>query len=139
MRNYRVQPNLNAKREKIAIKEFYNVVLSTGLASWGIREDLGINCEDISSAFVMYKLACLFHGVTITYSIDGYKSVWCVILRDRETNETITIYDWKGGVGFGECQDSSEKTIENLREFIKLYILGKCPHPYDNVIAGSVA
>lgn len=140
MENYRIQPDLTvSNRKEIKIKKFYNVVIATDRDSWGIREDLGITYKDISSAFVMYKLACLFPSPTMFYNIDNYKNVWHITLKDVKTDEMITIYDWKGGISFGECQESSKETIKNLKKFIKLYILGDCPHPYDNLIAGSVA
>jgi hypothetical protein len=63
--------------------------------------------EAMSSALLMYRLACTFAGTMETSGPDGYKCVWQLPLKHKGTGECIMFGEHKGAasvdaVPFGE-------------------------------------
>jgi len=93
----------------------------------------------ISSNEMMYKIACMFGKVG--FYENPYKRLWYSILRHKESQEQLYIGDAKGGVSIGCSKYHLDKKfpradIEELLSFLCSY---NVLHPYDGVIAGSVA
>lgn len=106
--------------------------------------DLPSFWECISSSLLMYRLACIFQDLDFELNgPNGYKVVWNTSLRHVETGEILSFGEWKGGVsiwskfhGIGEAPESYQKDLLELLTFL---VSNKVVHPYDGVVAGSVA
>lgn len=95
--------------------------------------------EAISSAMLMYRLACLFPGKITTDGQEGYKFVWSMHFKHVETGEVIGFGEWKGGALFWTQTTSNKELIRDLKTLIEILISDNCPHPYDGLVAGRVA
>lgn len=98
--------------------------------------------EAISSALLMYRLACTFQGVMRVNS-EGYKCVWDFNIRHKETGEIISFGEHKGGSSFWTPYYSFDKVPKELQkdllELLTYLVSDTCAHPYDGLVAGSVA
>lgn len=95
----------------------------------------------ISPALAMYRLVCMFFEAPIC--ADGYKMVWHYNLKHKSTGVTISFSEWKGAFGVW-LEETSYKKLphflkEDLLEILGHLISDECAHPYDNLVAGSVA
>lgn len=95
----------------------------------------------ISPALAMYRLVCMFFQAPICY--DGYKTVWEYNLIHIESNEQISLSEWKGAFGvrtrFSSYKEVPESLTKDLFDLIGHLISDECAHPYDELTAGSVA
>lgn len=95
----------------------------------------------IPSALLLYRLICTFFGSPICY--DNYKTVWEYNLTHKETGKAISFSEWKGAAGFWMADTDSNKLDpsfkQDLIELITYLTSNQCAHPYDNLVAGSVA
>ena len=70
------------------------------------------------------------------------KQVWEVILRHRPAQGMLNLGDWKGTVFIWVYLPSGVDREQLQSEVIELQDLlcsTTCPHPYDGVVAGTVA
>jgi hypothetical protein len=93
----------------------------------------------IPSSEMLYKIACIFGRVS--FYENPYKFLWYSRLHHKESQEILYIGDTKGGVAIGCSKYYKDKNfprsdIEELLSFLCSY---NVLHPYDGVIAGSVA
>ena len=99
--------------------------------------------QAIPSALLMYRLACLFPGQIETEGHEGYKVTWTMTLRHKATGEILGFGEWKGGALFwtkyGSYKELPTQFRSDLLKLINLLISDVSPHPYDGVVAGSVA
>jgi hypothetical protein len=117
--------------------------------------------KTISSSFALYRLLAIFGPLKL--SSDGYKSVWNIALKHKETENILTLYDYKGAFsigsefseGFGDLPFNNDKDsffgnikiIQNIPEpfkndiirLLNLICSDESPHPYDGCVAGSIA
>jgi hypothetical protein len=97
----------------------------------------------ISSANLLYRLLCLYKATVESYGPDGYKLVWTVSLKHKETGETLMFGEWKGGSNmwtrFHSHEELPESFNKDLLELLNFLCSTKVPHPYDGCVAGSVA
>lgn len=99
--------------------------------------------EVIPSALLLYRLMCTFPECDVkSYGKDGYKVVWHYPLVHIETNSPFYFGEWKGAASLGsnfvhpnEVPLSFGKDVCELMD----YLCGDCVHPYDGLLAGSVA
>lgn len=95
----------------------------------------------ISPALAMYRLVCIFFETPKCY--DGYKMVWEYNLKHKETGIGVSLSEWKGAFGIWTTHYSFTEVSGGLRDDI-FELLGhlvskECAHPYDGLVAGSVA
>ena len=96
----------------------------------------------ISSPLLMYRLICVF-GYTPIIAESPYKVVWEYPIEHKETGIQISFSEWKGGIYFGMKETDYKKLPQSYKDdFIALFnhlISNECAHPYDGLVAGSVA
>lgn len=123
----------------------------THKASWNERGYLGKEethiglYRAIPSALLMYRLACLFPGSIKTEGSKGYKVVWQFNLIHKPTGTQITFGEWKGAslfwTKFYGCKDKNipDGFLKDVQKLISYLVSKNAAHPYDGLIAGSVA
>jgi hypothetical protein len=96
----------------------------------------------ISSALLLYRTLCLF-GAPVKVEHANYKCIWWVCLRHIETGEYLVLGEWKGAAGTWTEYHSAKELPKAFRQDILLLLnelcAPDCPHPYDGLVAGSVA
>jgi len=99
--------------------------------------------EVISSALLLYRLLCLFKATVETEGPNGYKCIWWVNLKHKETGEILRFGEWKGAAGvwtrFHRDEELPESYKRDMLLLLDELVAEDCPHPYDGNIAGSVA
>lgn len=98
----------------------------------------------ISAALALYRAICLFpRPNVICEGSEGYKYPWALPLKHVETGEILVLCEWKGGFGFHtrfhSPQEAPKAFLRDTCRLLTLMMSSKCPHPYDKVVAGSVA
>lgn len=97
--------------------------------------------KTMSPALLLYRLIATFFGAPVCF--DGYKMIWTYTVEHKKSGKAIQFSEWKGAIGFWLPEHShKELTPEFKTDLIKLmnYIIStECAHPYDNLVAGSVA
>ena len=98
----------------------------------------------MSSALFLYRLLCLFETeVQVEPINDRYKCIWWITLKHKESGELLQFGEWKGAAGTWtrfHCLEDLPETFK--RDYVLLLneLCSKdCPHPYDGLVAGSVA
>lgn len=97
----------------------------------------------IPSALVLYRL-CAFDEVKVeTFGPEGYKCVWQVGLVHVKSGRLVYFGEHKGAFSFW-TQNSADEIkdkafIKDLCQFITYLCSDKFAHPYDSLVAGSVA
>jgi hypothetical protein len=98
----------------------------------------------ISSADMLYRLACTFKPVVQFLGPEGYKLVWSAAFRHKSGAE-ILFYEWKGGCTFGARGKNgarvpaSKAFQKDVLQLLNYLCSDGCVHPYDGCVAGSVA
>ena len=99
--------------------------------------------QTISSAMALYCLGSLYHVNVQLNGPDGFKNVWKIPLEHKESSFVVIFGDSKGAFTIysklSSHEDVPESAKRDLLELLNILANGKCPHPYDRVIAGSVA
>lgn len=100
--------------------------------------------EVISAALLLYRLICLFpNPVVICEGANGYKVPWAIYLEHKKTGHIICLSEWKGSFSlrttFYDSNDMPEDLKEDLLMLLDLIFSNNSPHPYDDVVAGSMA
>ena len=98
----------------------------------------------IPSCLLLYRLICTFGPTKLNCrGNEGYKMVWEYPLKHKETGEFVVFDEWKGGstfhTRFYSTEDLPESYKNDLTTLINYLISNECAHPYDGVVAGSVA
>jgi hypothetical protein len=98
----------------------------------------------ISSSLLLYRLMCVFGKAPIVPPTeDIYKSLWAFPLSHRSSGEYFTFLDYKGGATvnsfYSQKEDLPELVAKDLLELLEFLISDQIAHPYDNVLAGTVA
>ena len=95
----------------------------------------------ISPALLLYRLIATFFAAPKCE--DNYKMIWHYNLTHKETGKQISFSEWKGAAGFWVSDYEHTKLPTQFKaDLIELmnYLVGnECAHPYDNLVAGSVA
>lgn len=95
----------------------------------------------ISPALLLYRLMATFF--CSPKCEDGYKMIWHYNLKHKETGKAVSFSEWKGAAGFWVTDHTSTKLSnefkKDLIELVNYLISNECAHPYDNLVAGSVA
>jgi len=95
----------------------------------------------ISPALLLYRLISTFFGTPKCQ--DNYKIIWEYNLIHKQTGKHISFSEWKGAAGIW-LSDYTHKKLDkqfkaDLIELANYIVSDKCAHPYDNLVAGSVA
>ncbi len=95
----------------------------------------------MSPALFLYRIIATFFGTP--KCADSYKSIWGYDLIHKASGKGINFSEWKGAIGFWLPEPSHKVlTAEFKADIIELmnYLASnECAHPYDNLVAGSVA
>lgn len=99
--------------------------------------------EVISSALLLYRTLCLFKCTVLSEGPEGYKLVWEVALKHKESGEVLILREWKGAATIATSFSSHKQIPESFKKDL-LALLTElcapdCPHPYDGTVSGSVA
>ncbi|MFN3454040.1 MAG: hypothetical protein ACK41T_03705 [Pseudobdellovibrio sp.] len=110
--------------------------------SYNFETDAGLYAV-ISSSLALYRL-CAYDGVTVhTYGQEAYKCVWSVGLVHEATGVVVHFGEHKGGFSFwtqyASVEDAPKDFIKDLTMFLEYLISDNFAHPYDGLVAGSVA
>ena len=100
--------------------------------------------QAIPASLLLYRLICTFGPIKLHCEGNkGYKMVWYYALKHKKTNTPIVFDEWKGAAGFHTSFHSFTEMSEELQKDICTlvdYLLSdECGHPYDGLVAGSVA
>jgi len=95
----------------------------------------------MSPALLLYRLIATFFGTPKCE--DDYKMIWRYNIIHKATGKLISFLEWKGAIGFW-LPDYDHKKLNaefknDLIELMNYLVSDKCAHPYDNLVAGSVA
>jgi hypothetical protein len=98
----------------------------------------------ISSSLLLYRLICVFNETPIVSNAqEAYKSVWEFPLCHRSTSDYFTFIDYKGAATVNSYhsrkEDMSEQVASDFLELITFLTSDQVAHPYDHLLAGSVA
>lgn len=98
----------------------------------------------IPSALLLYRLLCTFGAVVLMCEGgDGYKCVWEYGVTHKATSEYVMFGEWKGGAclftRFSSSKDMPQSLRDDLLSLLNYLVSDECGHPYDGVVAGSVA
>lgn len=95
----------------------------------------------MSPALLLYRLIATFFAAPVCY--DNYKMIWEYNIGHKATGKPIQFSEWKGAIGFWVPEYDNEKLDtqfkNDLIELMTYIISNECVHPYDNLVAGSVA
>lgn len=95
----------------------------------------------MSPALLLYRLISTFFGSP--KCCDGYKTIWEYTVKHTESGKQMNFSEWKGAIGFWLPEHTYTKLSEQFRsdliELMNYLISNECAHPYDNLVAGSVA
>lgn len=98
--------------------------------------------QAIPSALLLYKLGCVFDG-EVHFDREGYKCIWEFPLRHKKTKEIVVFGEHKAGSTFWtkyvDVGSIPEEFLEDLKELLEYLVSDEVSHPYDGVVAGSVA
>jgi hypothetical protein len=99
--------------------------------------------EVIPSSLLLYKLLCLYKAKVHSEGPEGYKTVWSICLQHKKTKEILMFSEWKGAAGiwtrFYTQEELPQAYKEDLIELLNHLVSDNCLHPYDGLVAGSVA
>lgn len=105
----------------------------------------------ISSALLLYRCAATFDTTIKTWGQKGYKAVWHLNLLHKPTGQRVGLGEHKGAAGFWtvhsslEVVDNGQKEaipqtfLDDIKELLEYLVSDVCAHPYDGLVAGSVA
>lgn len=97
----------------------------------------------ISSPFLLYRLLTTFKAPVETLGPEGYKCIWWITLKHKETGEVLSFGEWKGAAGIWTRFHSSTELPKAFKrdtlEILNYLVSDTCAHPYDGLVAGSVA
>lgn len=112
------------------------------------RKQLEITHERLykamSAALLLYRTICVIKSPHVfTDGADGYKVPWKIYLYHNKTKKILCISEWKGAISFRtEFHSMNEVPDEFLKDmllFMDTVFGDNSPHPYDSLVAGSVA
>ena len=99
--------------------------------------------QAIPSALALYRLCAFGENTIRAFGQDGYKCVWQYAVEHIESKTLIVFGEHKGAFSFWLQKSSkdelSKELIRDLEQFITYICSDKFAHPYDGLVAGSVA
>lgn len=109
---------------------------------WTFNPDYYGFYQAIPSALLLYRLGCVFDG-EVHFDREGYKAIWDFPLKHIKTGELVIFGEHKGGSSFWtrwvNVKDVPKEFLKDLKELIEYLVSDEVSHPYDGVVAGSVA
>ena len=99
--------------------------------------------ETISSASLLYRLYCLFHELPVEIYGPrpyGYKFLWNAYVKHKASGKVFGFLDCKGEAVYQTpCGELEDEWVDDWIELLDILCSDHCPHPYDGLVAGSVA
>jgi len=96
----------------------------------------------ISSPLLLYRLICTFNAAPSVMD-DPYKTTWDLNLVHKPSGKLLMFSEWKGSARFWlpdyTYKDLEETFKNDLLDLLNYLVSDQCTHPYDGVLAGSVA
>ena len=134
--NGNISYNIGVHKETMKIKFFSRMV-------YGNQDYVSLH-QAIPASLALYRTICMFPNPRVfTEGSEGYKVTWGIILKHRKTGALLEIREWKGAFGIGttytNINDLPEEFKKDMEIFLNLLLSDKSPHPYDGLVAGSVA
>ncbi|MEN9612254.1 MAG: hypothetical protein RLZZ628_3068 [Bacteroidota bacterium] len=106
------------------------------------RLDTTFVFEVMSAALVVYRLMCLFLEPP-RISKDAYKTLWEYPLKHVATGNTFILLDYKASLSlstkFSHCSEMPPDFAKDVLELLNFLVSNQVTHPYDGVLAGTVA
>jgi hypothetical protein len=98
----------------------------------------------LPASLALYRTICMFNNPVVECEgNNGYKVPWTMHLLHTESNTVIAMREWKGGFGIGLPHYEHTKMPLSLKRdltlLVETLVSDRSPHPYDGVVAGSVA
>jgi hypothetical protein len=98
----------------------------------------------ISSSLALYRLMCLFkYPPVMPPPQEIYKTLWQYPLKHRATGNYLTLLEYKAGFTintyFHDAKDVPEEFAKDMLDLLDFLISDQVAHPYDGVLAGTVA
>ena len=95
----------------------------------------------ISSANLLYRLCCLFQNLPVDITgPSGYKVVWTAYVKHKASGKVFGFSEWKGAALYRmPTRELEDEWVDGWIELLDLLCSDHCPHPYDGVVAGSIA
>ena len=97
----------------------------------------------ISPSLALYRTFCLFQGAAVVHNPDNEKSPFGIYLRHITTGLIVQVGEWKGAfrfyAGAASPKECAKPFLRDLPRLMDLLLSDRCPHPYENLVAGLVA
>jgi len=95
----------------------------------------------MSPALFLYRIIATFFGSPKCG--DNYKIIWEYTIKHKESGKVLQLSEWKGAIGFWLPETDHTKITKAFKadiiELMNYLCSNECAHPYDNLVAGSVA
>lgn len=95
----------------------------------------------ISPHMLLYRCCCTFPDNILIN--DEYKQIWTCWLKNKETSDVILISEWKGtpylGLNYTKINELHKDFLNDILELLNYLLSDQCVHPYDNLVAGTIA
>ena len=107
----------------------------------GYNPDFKVTYEIISSANLLYRLCCLFRKLPVDIEgPSGYKLVWTAYVKHKASGKVFGFSEWKGATTYRmPTMKLEDEWVDDWIELLDLLCSDHCPHPYDGLVAGSIA
>jgi hypothetical protein len=109
---------------------------------WQYEDDNLIALSQMMSpALFLYRIIATFFGNPKCG--DDYKIIWTYNIKHKESGKVLQLSEWKGAIGFWLPETDHTKITKAFKadiiELMNYLCSNECAHPYDNLVAGSVA
>lgn len=98
----------------------------------------------ISPSLGFYRAVCLFNNPKVIAG--GWKNEeipWAMYFRHVTTGQVLCLNEFKGCFGFHTSFETVKQVpktfLRDICHFLDLLLNERCPHPYGDLVAGSVA
>lgn len=112
--------------------------------AWSTSDDSNAAMyQAIPSALALYRLCCFDEVKVEAQGQNGYKCTWSVALVHAPSGKLVVFGEHKGAFSFWTAAHGEEMKdkafIKDLTDFLTYLVSDNFAHPYDGLVAGSVA
>lgn len=98
----------------------------------------------MSAALLLYRTICLMKNPHVfSDGCEGHKVPWEIWLYHNKTKKVLCVSEWKGAISFRtefhSVDEVPEEFLKDMLLFMDTVFGDNSPHPYDSLVAGSVA
>jgi hypothetical protein len=120
--------------------------LSKKAFEWVEHPTLDLNApftvEVISASLLLYRLMCVFYEPPLVPK-RAYKTLWEYPLLHVATGHVLGLMDYKAGISmvtaFDDLSEMPDDFAKDALELLNFLVSEQVAHPYDGVLAGSIA